>query len=62
LLVNTAGDHPDYSLLREAERAMHEFARKINSLNETQTEDSQQETLKKLELLLITDVSLCLSQ
>ena len=36
---------------------MHEFARKIGTANETQIEDSQQETLKKLELLLITDVS-----
>ncbi|XP_053399167.1 rho guanine nucleotide exchange factor 17-like [Mercenaria mercenaria] len=57
LLVNTPGDHPDYTLLKEAEKAMHEFARKINSLNETQTEDGQQETLKKLELLLITDLA-----
>ncbi|KAL4230318.1 Rho guanine nucleotide exchange factor (GEF) 17 [Mactra antiquata] len=57
LLVNTSGDHPDYTLLQEAEKVMHEFARKIGSLNETQTEDGQQETLKKLELLLITDLA-----
>lgn len=57
LLVNTRGDHPDYTLLRQAEKVMHEFARKIGSLNETQSEDGQQETLKKLELLLITDLA-----
>ena len=56
LLDNTPGNHPDYVLLKQAERVMHEFARKINTANETQIEDSQQETLKKLELLLITDV------
>ena len=56
LLVNTAPDHPDYTLLQEAEKVMHEFARKIGSLSESSTEDGQQETLKKLELLLITDV------
>ncbi|WAQ98698.1 ARHGH-like protein [Mya arenaria] len=55
LLVNTPPDHPDYALLQDAEKVMHEFARKIGSLSETNTEDGQQETLKKLELLLITD-------
>ena len=57
LLDNTPGNHPDYVKLKQAERVMHEFARKIGTANETQIEDSQQETLKKLELLLITDVS-----
>ena len=57
LLDNTPGNHPDYVLLKQAEKVMHEFARKIGTANETQIEDSQQETLKKLELLLINDVS-----
>ncbi|XP_052795496.1 rho guanine nucleotide exchange factor 17-like isoform X2 [Mya arenaria] len=57
LLVNTPPDHPDYALLQDAEKVMHEFARKIGSLSETNTEDGQQETLKKLELLLITDLA-----
>lgn len=57
LLDNTPGNHPDYILLKQAERVMHEFARKIGSANETQIEDSQQETLKKLELLLINDLA-----
>ena len=57
LLVNTPGDHPDYVLLQEAETTLHNFAKKIGHLSEPQVEDGQQETLKKLELLLITDVS-----
>lgn len=56
LLDNTPGDHPDYALLHEAEKVMHEFARKIGTLKDTSSEDGQQDTLKKLEMLLITDV------
>ena len=57
LLVNTQGDHPDYILLKEVETTLHNFAKKIGQLSEHQVEDGQQETLKKLEMLLITDVS-----
>ncbi|KAH3843698.1 rho guanine nucleotide exchange factor 17-like [Dreissena polymorpha] len=57
LLVNTPTEHPDYALLQEAEKVMHEFARKIGSLSETSPEDGHQETLKKLEMMLITDLA-----
>ena len=36
---------------------MHDLAIKIGTLNENQSEEDMQQTLKKLELLLITDVS-----
>ena len=39
---------------------MHEFARKIGTLKDTNSEDGTQDTLKKLELLLMTDVSVLL--
>ena len=57
LLDNTPVDHPDYVLLQQACRAMHELAMKIGTVTESQHEEDMQETLKKLELLLITDVS-----
>lgn len=36
---------------------MHDFAIKLGTVNESQHEEDQQATLKRLELLLITDVS-----
>ena len=60
LLDNTPGVHPDYTLLQEADKVMHEFARKIGTLKDTNSEDGTQDTLKKLELLLMTDVSVLL--
>ena len=57
LLVNTPKDHPDYEQLQKAEKAIHDLALRINSVRESKHEEDLQETLKKLELLLITDVS-----
>ncbi|KAJ8297486.1 hypothetical protein KUTeg_024017 [Tegillarca granosa] len=57
LLDNTPTDHPDYKLLKEAERVMHDFAIKLGTVNETQNEEDQQESLRKLELLLLTDLA-----
>ncbi|KAK7475293.1 hypothetical protein BaRGS_00033440 [Batillaria attramentaria] len=56
LLDNTPVDHPDYLLLQQACRAMHELAVKIGTVTDSQHEEDMQETLKKLELLLITDL------
>ncbi|KAK7096810.1 rho guanine nucleotide exchange factor 17-like [Littorina saxatilis] len=56
LLDNTPVDHPDYVLLQQACRAMHELAMKIGTVTDSQHEEDMQETLKKLELLLITDL------
>lgn len=52
LIENTPQDHPDFPLLKEAERVMHNFAIKLESVNENQHEEDQQSTLKKLELLV----------
>ncbi|KAL5012289.1 hypothetical protein ScPMuIL_010840 [Solemya velum] len=57
LLDNTPTDHPDYPLLKSAEQILHEFAMKIGTVNETQNEEDQQEALKKLEDLLMTDLA-----
>ena len=57
LLENTPPDHPDFALLEQAGKTIHELALKINSAKESKHEEEFQETLKKLELLLITDVS-----
>ena len=56
LLENTDDSHPDAQLLKEAEKAIHNLALKINSVKENKQEHDLQETVKKLELLLITDV------
>lgn len=56
LLDNTPRDHPDSPLLQQACRVMHDLAVKIGTVNDSQHEEDMQETLKKLELLLITDV------
>ncbi|CAE1228221.1 ARHGEF17 [Acanthosepion pharaonis] len=55
LAENTAKDHPDYLLLMQAEKVMHDMALKIGSISNS--EEGQHETLKKLELLLITDLA-----
>jgi len=56
LLDNTAAAHPDYQQLRQAEKTIHQLAMRINSVKESKYEEDLQETLRKLELLLITDV------
>lgn len=57
LTENTTKDHPDYPLLIQAEKVMHDMALKIGSVSNSQQEEGQHETLKKLELLLITDLA-----
>ncbi|CAI9732281.1 rho guanine nucleotide exchange factor 17-like [Octopus vulgaris] len=57
LLENTPKDHPDSPLLMQAEKVMHEIALKIGSINDSQQEEGQHETLRKLEMLLITDLA-----
>lgn len=57
LIEHTPPGHPDFPLLKEAEKVMHDFAIKLGTVNESQHEEDQQATLKRLELLLITDVS-----
>lgn len=57
LIEHTPPNHPDFPLLKEAEKVMHDFAIKLGTVNESQHEEDQQATLKRLELLLITDVS-----
>ena len=56
-MENTPRDHPDHAHLVQAEGAIHNLALKINSVKESKQSEDVQETLKKLELLLITDVS-----
>ncbi len=56
MLDYTTSDHPDHALLLKAEKAIHELALKINKTKEGKQEEDLQETLKKLELMLITDV------
>ena len=57
LLDHTPTDHPDYAKLQEAEGAVHALALKINSAKEQKQEHgARQNTLKTLELLLITEV------
>ena len=56
LLDNTAAAHPDYDQLHQAEKTIHQLALRINSVKESKHEEDLQETLRKLELLLITDV------
>lgn len=57
MIEHTPPNHPDFPLLKEAEKVMHDFAIKLGTVNESQHEEDQQATLKRLELLLITDVS-----
>jgi len=57
LLDNTSTSHPDHALLTQAEKTIHELALRINSVKESKHEEDLQETVKKIELLLITDVS-----
>lgn len=56
LLDNTPVDHPDHVLLQQACRTMHELAVKIGTATDSQHEEDMQETLRKLELLLIEEV------
>ena len=56
LLDNTPAAHRDYEQLQRAEKTIHKLALRINSVKESKHEEDLQETLKKLELLLITDV------
>jgi len=56
LLDNTPAGHPDYEQLHQAEKTIHQLALRINSVKESKHEEDLQETLRKLELLLITDV------
>jgi len=56
LLDHTATSHPDYEQLRQAEKTIHQLALRINSVKESKHEEDLQQTLRKLELLLITDV------
>ena len=57
LVENTPTGHPDHEYLVKAEGAIHNLALKINSVKESKQSEDLQDTLKKLELLLITDVS-----
>ncbi|XP_067663599.1 rho guanine nucleotide exchange factor 17-like [Haliotis asinina] len=57
LLENTPRDHPDFPLLQQADKVMHDLAMRIGNLNDSQHEEDMQESLKKLELLLITDLA-----
>ncbi|XP_022323866.1 rho guanine nucleotide exchange factor 17-like isoform X2 [Crassostrea virginica] len=57
LIEHTPPGHPDFPLLKEAEKVMHDFAIKLGTVNESQHEEDQQATLKRLELLLITDLA-----
>ena len=57
LLEHTPVSHPDYPLLTEAENSIHELALKINTVKKSREGDDMQDTLRKLELLLMTDVS-----
>jgi len=56
ILDNTPAKHPDHEQLRQAEKTIHQLALRINSVKESKHEEDLQETLRKLELLLITDV------
>jgi len=56
LLDNTPANHPDCEQLRQAEQTIHRLALRINSVKESKHDEEFQETLRKLELLLITDV------
>ena len=56
LLESTDPEHGDYAHLQKAEVAVHELAMRINTMKESQRDECLQDTLKKLELLLLTDV------
>jgi hypothetical protein len=53
---NTPTGHPDHKYLLAADKIIHQLALRINSAKESRQEEDYQETIKKLELLLITDV------
>ena len=57
-MENTAADHPDLVLLQQAEAVIHKLVVCLNSIKESAFDEDLIETIKKLELLLITDVSL----
>ena len=57
ILENTPADHRDYKLLKQAETALHELAMCINTAKENKQSEDMQDTLKKLELILMTDVN-----
>ncbi|XP_064637015.1 uncharacterized protein LOC135493544 [Lineus longissimus] len=57
LIEHTPKEHQDHHLLLEAESAIHELALKINTVKETKQEEIMQESLKQLEMLLMTDLS-----
>lgn len=57
MLEHTPRDHRDYELLKQAEAAVHELALCINTAKENRQSEHVQDTLKKLELILMTDVS-----
>jgi hypothetical protein len=56
LLEHTAPDHPDNLLLSKAQSVIHRLALQINSVQESKQGEDMQDTLKKLELILMTDV------
>ncbi|VDI64687.1 Rho guanine nucleotide exchange factor 17 [Mytilus galloprovincialis] len=56
LIENTPSCHPDYDLLKEADRILHNFAIKLGTLDENRQEEDCQDSLKRLELLLLTDL------
>ncbi|CAC5403337.1 ARHGEF17 [Mytilus coruscus] len=56
LIENTPSSHPDYDLLKEADRVLHNFAIKLGTLDENRQEEDCQDSLKRLELLLLTDL------
>ena len=58
LLESTDPEHGDYAHLQKAEVAVHELAMRINTMKESQRDECLQDTLKKLELLLLTDVKI----
>lgn len=57
LIENTSQSHPDHDLLKEADKVLHNFAMKVGTVDESKQEEDCLDSLKRLELLLLTEVS-----
>ncbi|ELU16927.1 hypothetical protein CAPTEDRAFT_222014 [Capitella teleta] len=56
LLEHTPTEHPDCNLLTKAQSVIHRLALQINSVQENRQGEDMQDTLKKLELMIMTDL------
>ena len=57
MIENTPLSHPDHILLKDADRVLHNFVIKLEIVDESRQVEDCQDSLKRLELLLLTEVS-----